>query len=261
MFKILRSIFTTMKCCIFLLLVIAGIDTLAQDQIFTDRPNVTDAVILLPAGTFQAEVGFLRQINESGDVVTSSYPNFSIKYGIYDWLEMRVLSHYQKTDISLDGVDVVQEGFTPLTISPKIHILKPKGILPRISLVTSLALPELASSDFENEDINYGYRVLTEYTFNTLSWASGIGTDWTDNSESAWSYSSALSTPISKKIGVFGELYGNFGKDLDTSIAFDTGLLYLVYDNLQIDISFGFGLNEAADDGFIGLGVAWRTAL
>ena len=57
-------------------------------------------------------------------------------------------------------------------------------------------------------------------------------------------YSIAFGTGLSKKIGLFIETYGEIEKSEMPISNFDSGFTYLVKDNLQIDLSFGLGINN-----------------
>ena len=66
---------------------------------------------------------------------------------------------------------------------------------------------------------------------------------------------------INDRVGAFTEWFvlAPDGADtVHTQNYFNLGTAFLVNDNLQLDIRYGVGLNEAADDYFSGAGFAWR---
>ncbi|MBV6639780.1 MAG: hypothetical protein KI791_03635, partial [Cyclobacteriaceae bacterium] len=113
---------------IFLLsLIIASSKILAQDSpIFTDRPNVTDAVPLISPGTFQVELGYAN--SQIPTLSSNSIPNLSVKYGLFDWLELRVLSNYLVNKTEFMGLET-RSGITPIVFSPKFGLLEQKGAI------------------------------------------------------------------------------------------------------------------------------------
>ncbi|MTI20598.1 transporter [Fulvivirga sp. RKSG066] len=224
---------------------------------FTDRPNVTDAVNTLSAGTFQIEAGYLYQSFSSSTNFTT-YPNLSFKYGIVDWFELRLLTNYQRFEQNLDGANSEVSGFSPLTISPKIKLTEQTTWVPKFSLATSFTFPDIGEEAFQNDKLNYGFRLLLENE-NGLPWSGGFGSDWGDSGETTWAYSWTTGASLSEKVGFFVEIYGYFANDIDSQHSVDGGFTYLVNNNLQADIIAGFPLNKFAPDFIFGFGLAWKT--
>ena len=66
-----------------------------------------------------------------------------------------------------------------------------------------------------------------------------------------------ISIAINDKVGVYLETYGDIVEFQELLVNFDTGLTYLVKDNLQLDFSFGTGINHTMN--YISLGFSWKT--
>lgn len=234
----------------------------SQESIFTDRPTTTDAVKLISPGTFQIEMGYMntRYESEGIEFKTITAPNLNIKYGLADWLEIRLLTNYLTIKTEAFNIENSLSGVTPLVLSPKVKLIDQNFWIPRISLATAVAFPEPAKEEFQSEKINYGGRLLFEHVFNDrYSWSHGFGADWDDSRETTWAYSSAFSASISDKVGVFAEIFGYFATDIPSMHSFDAGLTYLVSSNFQLDTSVGLPLNENAPDFFYSAGLAWKT--
>ncbi|ELR73267.1 hypothetical protein C900_04778 [Fulvivirga imtechensis AK7] len=254
------------KLILFFMIFLAYSQLCAQDEenIFTDRPNATDAIALISPGTFQIEAGVLSQWNKEDGIkynwITS--PNLSIKYGIANWLEMRVLTNYLTLKAESETIEATTSGLTPITLSPKIKLIKQNFWIPAASLATNFTLPDTGKETFQTDKLNYGFRLLLEHVFNDkYSWSHGFGADWDDSRETTWAYSSSFATAVTGKLGAFVELYGYFATDITSSHNFDAGFTYLASHNLQLDTSFGLPLNENAPDFFISFGAAWKTNL
>ncbi|MEC7895480.1 MAG: transporter, partial [Bacteroidota bacterium] len=58
--------------------------------------------------------------------------------------------------------------------------------------------------------------------------------------------------------GIYCELYGNIS-DSQSDVYFDGGLVYLLKDNLQLDISYGAGINNTSN--YFSTGVSWAFNL
>jgi len=83
-----------------------------------------------------------------------------------------------------------------------------------------------------------------------------VGYNYFGINKGIFTYSLALGVGITDKLSIYIEPYGNVilsGKYLSN---FDTGLTYLLKDNLQLDISYGFGMNYTMN--YIALGVSWN---
>lgn len=250
---------------VFIIFLICGqLNGQEEQPIFTDRPNTTDAISLIGPGTFQIEAGVLSQWDKEEGIeynwITS--PNLSIKYGLTKWLEMRVLTNYLTLKEESEIIDHQVSGLTPITLSPKIRLMKQRFWVPAASLATNFTLPGTGKDAFQNEKLNYGFRLLLEHVFNNkFSWSHGFGADWDDSRETTWAYSSSFAAVVTDKLGAFVELYGYFARDIASSHNFDGGFTYLVSNNLQLDTSLGLPLNENAPNFFISFGAAWKTKL
>ena len=69
----------------------------------------------------------------------------------------------------------------------------------------------------------------------------------------------SLEASITQRSSVFIEYFATLEPSEDEDEhSIDSGVTYLLTDDLQLDLSAGVGLNHAAPDFFIGAGVAWR---
>lgn len=258
-----------MKKSIFLLgavILLAQLHLSAQDEspISTDRPNTTDATGLLLPGTLQFEFGYFHQSDKQGGATIKdiTQPNVGIKYGITDWVEIRLLGNYLSHKEKSSTQDDKLSGMTALILSPKFRVLEQEGWLSKISLTTSFTFPDIGKTEFQNKEINLGYRVLVENSLGgKFSLAHAIGADWDDNSKAVWALSSVLGISHTDKIGTFWEVYGTLASEFSDTILINGGMTYFLNNNLQADAMIGIGLNDAAADYYISFGIAWRTSL
>lgn len=240
------------KLHILLFLIILSFASQGQ-TIFTDRPNVTDAVDPIPAGRFQTEIGFLFSEDDLSGTKTMQMPNLSLKYGIVDWLEMRIITSYNRiSDIPLTNES--ESGLSPLAFSPKVGLTEQNGAVPNTALVANFTFPKLASKSFDVAEFQGGLTGLFEYTWGSVTWSNSLGRLYTCDCE--WAYTTVLGTSFNDKLGGFVEFYGTLTGD--ATLNYDVGLTYLVSDNLQVDAIYG---NTPEDPGFyfFGFGLAWKT--
>ena len=66
----------------------------------------------------------------------------------------------------------------------------------------------------------------------------------------------ALGIGVSEKLSIYGESFGSvFVNNIPLS-NFDYGLAYVVKSNIQVDLSFGLGLNNEMN--YQSIGFSWR---
>jgi hypothetical protein len=72
-------------------------------------------------------------------------------------------------------------------------------------------------------------------------------------------YSVALGYGATDQLGFFIEVFGDIGMSAETSSAsLDGGVTWLFSDNSQLDLFVGTGLDDDADDWFVGIGYSVR---
>ena len=251
-----------MKRLVFVVLLICAFGKIsAQNEvstIFTDRPNATDATGLLDPGDFQIEMGVLSD-NNGGDLYTTA-PNVSIKYGLLNWLELRVLTNFAIDNPQLVGSNNIDRGFTPITLTPKFKILEQDGFLAKLSATAAITLPGTGSPDFDINDPVVSYRILMENSLSDrVTWNHSLGTDFdAGGGDPNWAWSSAISFGITDKFGAFTELYGSAVPN-STPLYWDGGLSYNILNTLVIDAMIGAGLNNDASDLYLSFGFGWKT--
>ena len=225
-----------MKKLIFIALIFFHCNDYAQ-TIATDRPSVLteNASTLLDNG-LQLETGI--QINSDyNKLTTSSIPNFLMRYGITNKIEIRIMN-----DLLYD--ELAQISLGNWTLGTKIQLIESDQYT--ISL-----LPSIQFDGFSGE-----FSTIIEQPINTKivgSWAlsSSLGLGYTIGytlNDKILGYSVLISKSLNDNFTTFIELYG-----FNNEINIDTGLAYLINDKLQFDTYFGTGLNTKMIFGSVGL--------
>ena len=82
----------------------------------------------------------------------------------------------------------------------------------------------------------------------------------TDNDERATELGTAigLAFSLNDRLGSYVEYFGVHSDSADSAHSINGGFTYLVNNDAQLDLYAGGGLNDAADDFFVGSGIAWR---
>ena len=258
-----------MKLSLFILLLasVLSLFTYAQDlpAVVTDRPTQSEAPDVVPVGTLLLEAGLLYEVDETDPVMTTrlTAPGLLIRYGLLDYLELRMGMNYMGTRIEYKtlGYDEKFDGFAPLSAGCKIFISRQKKLLPQLAFSGSLIFPGTASNPYEIDHLAASMRLAGSWTVTpVLSIGTNLGIQWDGFvPEGTGFYSLVAGISVYKGLGCFAEFYGYLPERDVPSHLFDAGFTYLLKNNLQFDISGGFGLTPGAPDYFVGTGVSWRV--
>ena len=221
-----------------------------QNPIVTDRPTQSASSSVVPKGSFLAEYGFLFE--SAGDVSNITFANLLVRAGLLDGVEFRVTQNILRSENDLTGES--ETGLSPLTLGTKIHLLKENGALPQTSIIGQVTLTngkEVFSPDEAIPEVRLNFS-------NTLSDAFSLGYNLgmafpEDNTQTL--YTVVLGYAFSPGWTFFAEPYGFF-QDGASDHRFNTGLIYLLSDNIQFDVSAGVGLSDISPDSFVGFGAA-----
>lgn len=211
-----------------------------SQSISTDRPDQSDSPVILEKNKFQMETGILN------DKEKTSFGTL-LRYGLFDYAEIGIWSSY----------DFIKNknGMTPFTVRSKVHISEEHGIFPQLALVTYLAFPN---------EVVFGINSLTPSILlagsntlsNNVSLSYNFGSIWEDSPYAEGKYTICLGWSLQNDLSIFGETFGEFNKT-EFSFATDVGLLYLINNNFQIDISGGFGIINSFEY-FISCGFSYK---
>ena len=235
-----------------------------SEPIQANRPGQADPPTVLPAGVAQIEGGvtFERQTGDSPDTDTLSVPELELRLGIHERLELQLF---------IDGIvhewrdsDGNHTGVSDLQIDMRALLCEQEGWRPAMAIDFGLSLP--TGSDFVTSDgidpeaeILYAWDIAEHWNLNgNFDFASE--SQGRDDSSRHFIFRPelALGLAISERLGAFVEYYGVIEEDADNQHSMDSGLTLLMNNDLQLDISAGAGLNDAAPDFFVAAGIAWR---
>ena len=219
----------------------------------TDRPDVTNSPIVVPAGSLQSENGIDTSRDHGADI--SNGTNSRWRLGIAPCLEVLVdVPNYVAT---LRGVG--PSGFGDVAPAVKWQISPLPGKFD-LSLTVGAALPTGAT----------GVAGPGVQPYVQVPWSIDLGADWALNgmetgffapsSDRKFIYQSTLviEKDITKRLFAFVEYVGNFPSDGGDNQFINSGAGYLIDDRQQIDFHVGFGLDRNAPSYFFGLGYSFR---
>jgi hypothetical protein len=197
-----------------------------DEPLVTDRPDFTEASSTVGQGVAQLEGGYTYSYDsdDTGSFKSHSFPETLLRVGVQE------------------------------------------GILPEMALITQMTVPT-GSSEFTADETLPGLVWL--YGWDLNDWiASGAQTkanraldDVTGEPYLEFSQSWTINYRLHDRVGAYTEWFALIPDGADTNHNenyADGGFTFLVNNDLQLDIRSGVGLNEAADDYFIGTGFAIR---
>lgn len=241
-----------MKKLLLLVALSAAIPSFSQDSepIVTDRPTQSAASTVVPKGSALIEYGFIYE--NAGDVSNVTFANFLARVGLLNGVELRITQNIQQVKNDLNDTKV--NGLSPITVGTKIHLIGEQGARPQMSILGQLTLSN-GNEAFRPDEAVPEVRLNFSNTLSDfLSLGYNIGMSFPeDNTQTL--YSVVLGYSFAPGWTTFAEPYGFF-QDGVSDHRFNTGLIYLISDRIQFDVTAGIGLSDVSPDSFIGFGAA-----
>lgn len=231
------------------------------------RPGQTEPSTVVPVRFFQIELGWA--VSQGGDFAEKTrsheFPSTVLRMGVLPGTELRFgLSGWDWEDEPGGG----NNGFQGGAIGTLVQLWNEEGRLPETAFLFTLSDSQgesgiswkgldpaflVAFSNTLSDRVSLGYHV-------GMSWSTEEGENGGSKRLSSLNYSSTLGLDLTPKLGTFLELYGDVPMNHSSGPAhsWDGGFAFLVSENIQLDLSGGFGLTDSADDWFLGLGVSLR---
>jgi len=234
-------------------------------ELIGDRPDQTESSETVAPGYVQFELGWTYRENDDGRTSSHAFPETLIRIGVVDRLELRVgFDGYIWADADDTGRF---DGAGDVEIGLKWKLWEESGRRPKTAVLAGTSVPS-GEAPFSSERFDPSLRLAFTHTLNeTLSlgynvaglWATEEDAEGNRDTNAAIAYSAALGIALTNRLGAFIEFFGETPTDSGAPAhSVDTGLTWLVADNVQIDVVGGIGLSNAADDWFLGAGLTWR---
>ncbi|RDV15892.1 transporter [Pontibacter diazotrophicus] len=228
-------------------------------RISTGRPDQTQGTTVVPKSTLQIESGFLYQKNtaEEQETKTHAYPTVSLRYGLLERLELRVDGAFQDSVIREYNSYRKVNGIGPLGAGFRLYMWKGAGVLPQAALTATVSLPVGNSnmvSNYTDTELRLGF---TNTITPDLSLTYTLGYGWVEEGTET-KYAFKVSGDLSYRVAVYAEVFGTNAEGSRAAHQADAGVLFIVRQNMQLDVAAGIGLSRAAPDLFITTGYSVR---
>ena len=231
----------------------------------TDRPDFTEASSTVGRGVAQLEFGYTYTFDDGGTTSTKShsFPEPLLRYGVLaDWLEMRIGWNY--SDEESGGVSA--SGSEDLYLGFKVGMTPQDGFLPEMALIPQMTVPTGADAFSANEVLPglnwiYGWEINDFLSTAGSTQFNRALDETTGDTYTEWAQSWTIAYSLTEKVGAYTEYFGFYPTSADTASPehyFNGGFTYLISNDVQWDIRAGTGLNDAADDYFVGTGLSIR---
>lgn len=249
-----RSIFM-MKYTLILALISFSFDLSAQ-EIITDRPDQTESSTTIPFKSFQIESGILvgnSEIDNSSERVLL-IPTTLLRYSLKKIIEIRFVEQL----VSIRNKKTFNEkfGLSDFEIGTKIQILRRENINTEIAFISHLLIPAGSKSLTTNYWGSINKIAVSHIINNNMNLGYNAGYNYFGKGSGDLTYSLTIGIGLSNKAGGYFETFGEFSDFNKWVSNFDSGITYLLQKNLQLDFSFGIGLNQRMN--YFAIGFSWN---
>lgn len=228
-----------------------------SQELVTDRPDQTESAIVVPKGSLQIETGLVYETSNDEAIKNFAGPSTLLRYGISNIFELRMFNQYESNRIDLEGSKIKIKGLSDLEFGLKIQLLKKGNTNTDIAFLSHVVLPT-AKDELSNMKTGTINRLcVSNQLTSNIALGYNIGYQYLNETD-AFTHSITLAFPVIKIFGMYIENYGTLLEGGHFENNFDLGVTYLLADNFQLDLSYGFGLNN--DMNYISTGLSWNIS-
>lgn len=248
---------------LFYLLLFCSFNAGAQfnETIRSGRPGQAIGPYSVGAGVFQTQTGFdLTGFHNSRTDVTNHgiTPNTVLRFGITKSFDINTAISYTNDAYHLHDSSYSTNGLSTASIGTRINLYSSENYVPSVGMQVTFKLPILSpayNSKYFAPSITF---IISEKLTDKFNFLSNFGFDWNgDDAKPGSFYAANISYSIAPKWGTFIENYGSFSNG-NFENNWDTGIAWLVNNNLQFDAYGGAGSNYGKVDYLASIGISWR---
>jgi hypothetical protein len=245
-----------------------------RDEIETDRDSFTPATTTTPRGRliFESAYSFL---DNRGVKEAHSFPEALFRYGLADWLELRLGGGYEvggaasEVSGSVGESEFGEEGErgaklereSAIFYGAKVRVSRQDGWLPQSAVLLQARTPtsgEPTDTHFFSTYV-FGWRLPNRWKLDSaIRYATASEKE---DRFSLWAPSVVVKVPVGEKVNVHAEYFSLFSADKADEFTrhyFSPGAHYLLTDNAEVGVRVGWGLNDQSVRFFVNAGVGLR---
>ena len=237
---------------VFTVLILLGFVGISQ-EIVTDRPDQTESSSTLGKADLQLETGLLFMGSDHGNIDYFTGPSTLVRIGLMKGFELRIVTQYE--DLKYNGANMQDvKGWSDLQLGAKIQLLQNEGNT-EIAFLSHIVLPT-AKTELTNDELGMINKLAISHDLgDKFGLGYNIGYDYMGSTHQL-TFSLAFGIGLAKNLGMYLEPYGSYAEGGSFESNFNTGFTFLLNSNLQLDASYGFGLNHSMN--YLGIGFSWK---
>ena len=241
-----------------------------EDEIETDRDSFTPATTTAGYRRFIVESAW-SFIDNRTVPETHSFPELITRYGINDWLEVRLGWNYEVggaantvSGNASDPEDPTQneiERDSQFFYGLKAALTSQSGWRPQSAVIFQAGTPTYGKDTATQMFATYavGWQFQNRWKWDT---AMRYGYDSSEGDHfNIWAPSTVLKIPLGEQWAVHAEYFGSISQGRQRNSSqhfFSPGIHYLVTRDLEVGIRVGWGLNDSTPNFFSNVGFGWR---
>jgi hypothetical protein len=240
-----------------------------EQHLETDRDSFTPSTHTVENGRliFESSYSF---IDNRHSAETHSLPELLLRYGLLDWLELRLGGNYEVggegAEVSggggiehLEGSHLVRE--TQLLYGLKARLSEQHSWLPESSLIVQGHTPTSGPNPATAFTLGYvvGWELPDKWKLDS---AIRFNADKEkDDRFETWSPSIVLRKSLAERWNLHAEYFGEFSQNRADNFAkhfVSPGVHYLITPDIELGVRVGWGLNDDSARFFSNAGIGWR---
>ena len=240
-----------------------------EDEFETDRDSFTPATTVAGWERLIVESAY-SFIDNDAVAETHSLPELIVRYGVNDWLELRLGWNYE-----VGGAGSPVSGNVPGDIDDpggiesesrmiygvKVWLTEQRDWQPQSVVILQGYTPTSGETTATEMSATYvaGYVLANRWVWDSAIRFSTAGEG--DDDFHVWSPSTVLKIPVGERWKVHAEYFGIFshGREIETAQHFfSTGAHYLINPDFEIGARVGWGLNDQTANFFANVGFGLR---
>lgn len=223
-----------------------------------DRPGQIESPEITETNCIHIDALFFYERFEYDNNIklnNTSIPQMLIRYGIGWNVELRAEIDYTRVIVKSEKMSDYHIGFKPLSAGMKIKISEEGNLIPSVSTIMKIDLPNTGNKLYCSDNTNPGLMLLLCKSFNKFEYGFNMGINFCEEERTVNNeFALSVSTTPHKNLSIFLETYGYIYQSGSPDIRVDYGLGYSLSKYLQVSLSSGFGCTKKSPNFSFNLG-------